>query len=567
MHATQLYFPSFPALLKLNLLQIPRIIAQTHASISSSSTLVPPFSITFAHHRLYMEMISWHIWAAALLAVHLVRVQLRRFSHYRHIHKRYGTRYSLPSVGANPDKPRMIDSYKGIRDAQRIARLSGNFDYPFVFAKSLEFALFRTYGIPTISSLLLHTGQLGKAENAGRRYVDTAALIQAFMTFPVPRLDLPDGGEAESRSSDDGDDNWEHFGEDPDDPRSSIALARVNYLHGRWKSKISNDDLKYTLSTFVIEPAKWVDQYEWRSFSGLEKEALFALFYHIGRCMGITDIPDNLQDFTEWSRDYERNYMVFQQCNKDVADHTTNLLMYALPQFAHGFARNLVSSFMDQRLREAIGYPPAPAWIVTFKDVMFGIRALVMRTLMLPRSKPLSNIPVAADENGHVFSIESLLSDGIPAVCPASGARAQDGKVCPVGGHLHADAPTSKDAEKRFKPAAWRMELSWYENEPVYARAFPKHSAGWLAEEVKIALGLLRRQDRRGAQRWMPATLPVPEAFKSNTENGEPIQGFGGFRLEEMGPKGLEFKGRKEVLENAEKLYGRKIDGRWGFDP
>lgn len=65
----------------------------------------------------------------------------------------------------------------------------------------------------------------------------------------------------------------------------------------------------------------------------------------------------------------------------------------------------------------------------------------------------------------------------------------------------------------------------------------------------------------------MPATLPVPEAFKSNTENGEPIQGFGGFRLEEMGPKGLEFKGRKEVLENAEKLYGRKIDGRWGFDP
>ena len=100
MHATQLYFPSFPALLKLNLLQIPRIIAQTHASISSSSTLVPPFSITFAHHRLYMEMISWHIWAAALLAVHLVRVQLRRFSHYRHIHKRYGTRYSLPSVGA-----------------------------------------------------------------------------------------------------------------------------------------------------------------------------------------------------------------------------------------------------------------------------------------------------------------------------------------------------------------------------------------------------------------------------------------------------------------------------------
>ncbi|GAC92673.1 hypothetical protein PHSY_000228 [Pseudozyma hubeiensis SY62] len=457
----------------------------------------------------------------------------------------------------------MIDSYKGVRDAQRIVRLSGNMDFPFTFTKSLEFALFRTYGIPTISSLLLHTGQLGKAENAGRRYVDTSGLIQAFMTFPVPRLDLPNGGESESAKLEGQGEDWEHFGEDPNDPRSSIALARVNFLHGRWKNKISNDDLKYTLSTFVIEPAKWIDRYEWRRLSPLEKEALFSLFYHIGRCMNITDIPETLEEFTEWSENYERSNMVFQQCNRDVADHTTNLLLYALPSALHGFARKLVASLMDDTLREAMGYPRAPGWIVTFKDVLFGIRATVTRMLMLPRRKPLSNVPIASDEDGHVFSIESLLSDGIPAVCPASGARAQDGKVCPVGGHLHVAA----EKQDGFKTAAWRMELSWYENEPVYARAFRKGSIGWLAEEVRIALGSLKAEDRRGAQRWMPPTLPVPEELKTKAEKGEPIAGLGGFRLEEMGPKGLEMKGRKEVLEMAEKLHGGKIEGRWSFSP
>ncbi|TKY87315.1 hypothetical protein EX895_003992 [Sporisorium graminicola] len=510
-------------------------------------------------------MQSWQICAIVLLAIHLARVQLQRLSHYRHIQKRYGGRYFLPSTGANAGKPRMIDSYQGVRDAQRILRLSASMDFPFTFTKSLEFALFRTYGIPTISSLLLHTGQLGKAENAGRRYVDTSSLIQAFMAFPVPRFDLPDG--AESVKEDEGGVNWEHYGEDPDDPRSSIALARVNFLHGRWKSKISNDDLVYTLSTFVKEPAKWIDRYEWRQMSALEKEALFAIFYHIGRCMGIKDIPDSLDDFLEWSENYERNYMHFQQCNRDVADHTTNLLMYALPSFLHGFARKLVASLMDDRLIQAMGYPRAPGWVVTLKDALFGVRAFMTRTLMLPRSKPLSNLPIAANEQGNVFSVENLLSDGIPAVCPASGARAQDGKVCPVGGHLHTDAPTTTAEEKKFKPAPWRMELSWYENEPVYARPFPPRSAGWWAEEVKIALGLLKREDRRGAAKWMPVTLPVPTKAQSENAEGEPVQGFGGFRLEELGPKGLELKGRKEVLENAEKLYGGKIEGRWGFDP
>lgn len=508
---------------------------------------------------------QWLLLATAVLAIHLARVQISRFSRYRHIHRRYGSRYALPNDPASSSKPRMIDSYRGVRDAQRITRLASTLDFPFVFTKSLEFALFRTYGIPTISSLLLHTGQLGKAENAARRYVDTAALIQAFTTYPLPRLDLPDEGEAEANKVKEGEENWELFGESLDDPRAAIAFARVNFLHGRWKGKISNDDLLYTLSTFVIEPVKWIDRYEWRKTSDLEKEASFALFYHCGRCMGIKNIPETREELIEWSVNYEKQHMVFEKCNKEVADHTTNLLLYSLPTFLHGFARNMVSALMDDQLREAMGYSPPPGWVVSLKNTLFSVRAAVTRWLLLPRARPLVNIPVANSEEGRVFSVEHLLNEGIPLVCPASGARASDGKTCPVGGHLHALTPNNKE-ESGFKPAAWRMELKWYENEPVYSRPYAKGSSGWCLEEAKIALGLMKREDRRGAKKWLPSTLPLPEKLRGK-EEGEVVQGLGGFRLEEMGPKGLELKGRKEVLADAERLFRGKIEGKWSFDP
>lgn len=100
----------------------------------------------------------------------------------------------------------------------------------------------RTYGIPSISKLLCETQQLGKVEYAGRRYADTAILIIEF-TGHSPRAE-----------------------------RTNEAIARMNYLHSRYQKagKISNDDMLYTLSLFVLEVERWVGLYEWRSLTPLE---------------------------------------------------------------------------------------------------------------------------------------------------------------------------------------------------------------------------------------------------------------------------------------------------------
>lgn len=104
----------------------------------------------------------------------------------------------------------------------------------------------RTYGIPTISKLLCETQQLGKVEYAGRRFADTSILITEFL------------------------------GHSPTSERANSAIARMNYLHARYQkaNKISNDDLLYTLSLFVMEVEKWIRLYEWRVLTPMEICAL-----------------------------------------------------------------------------------------------------------------------------------------------------------------------------------------------------------------------------------------------------------------------------------------------------
>lgn len=101
----------------------------------------------------------------------------------------------------------------------------------------------RTYGIPSISKLLCETQQLGHVDYAGRRFADTVVLIVEFLA------------------------------NSPTSERANAAISRMNYLHGRYQKagKISNDDLLYTLSLFILEVERWVRVYDWRELTPMEK--------------------------------------------------------------------------------------------------------------------------------------------------------------------------------------------------------------------------------------------------------------------------------------------------------
>src|SRR5438128_3818420 len=168
----------------------------------------------------------------------------------------------------------MIQRLDPERDHQRIVFLSSCHDFPFDTTRSLEFALFRTFCVPSISALLDRTGEF--RQRAQKRYDDTDIIVSELM-------------------------EWGYTSE-----RGRAALRRMNQLHNRFS--IANEDLLYVLSTFIYEPIRWNARFGWRLMCTQERLAQFYFWREVGRRMNVKDLPDDYQEFERFNIDYERTH-------------------------------------------------------------------------------------------------------------------------------------------------------------------------------------------------------------------------------------------------------------------
>ncbi|KAK6529679.1 hypothetical protein TWF281_008842 [Arthrobotrys megalospora] len=248
--------------------------------------------------------------------------------------------------------------------AEQAIRLMGSWDFPRVTRLALQFALFRTYGIPTISNLLWKTRQLSQRSTAHRRYVDTSVLVVELMSFPL------------------------------ESPRAKLAIERINYLHNRHKDSISNDDLLYTLALFMCQPPVFINKYEWRKLHPIELMGIHRFWSQVGIMMGITGIPDSFEGTYEWANAYEQKYMQPSETNRNVAAATVDILLYFVPRFMQSAAVPVVHAVCDPRLRASFYWPDPPSWIEPMVNGIFGIRAFVTRHFVLPRFERKSAIQI-----------------------------------------------------------------------------------------------------------------------------------------------------------------------------
>ncbi len=131
-------------------------------------------------------------------------------------------------------------SRMNIDQAWEIVRSMESYEFPFLTGTSLQFALFRTYGIPSISSLLKRTNQLSSLKLASKRYADTEVLISTVLEKP------------------------------PTSDQALGAILRMNQIHGHYKSKLSNEDMLFTLCLFLLEPLSWIRRFGYRELSDVE---------------------------------------------------------------------------------------------------------------------------------------------------------------------------------------------------------------------------------------------------------------------------------------------------------
>ena len=240
------------------------------------------------------------------------------------------------------------------RDHQRIVYLSSAFEFPFDMTRSLEFALFRTFAVPTIGALLDRTHEF--AARAQKRYDDTDLILSQI---------------------------YEHGYESE---RGRAALRRMNHIHRRFE--IANEDFLYVLSTFVYEPVRWIARFGWRDTVETERLAFFHFWRAVGARMNIRDIPASYEAFEAFNVAYERTWFRYSEASRRVAEATrTMFLDWFLPRPLHWLGRPVVHALMDEPLLRAFGFPePGPA----LRRVVSGalrLRSRVVRRLP-ERSRP-----------------------------------------------------------------------------------------------------------------------------------------------------------------------------------
>lgn len=287
------------------------------------------------------------------------------------------------------DRLKEIQRLDPERDYLRIYRLMATYEFPWDMTRALELALYRTYAVPSIGSLLAGTAEL--TDRTQKRYDDTVLLLDSIV---------------------------EH-GFDTQDGRT--AIKRINQMHRSYA--ISDDDMRYVLCTFVVVPKRWIDVYGWRRLSECEKQGSTAYYRTLGHHMGISEIPRTYQDFERCMDDYEHEHFGWDADARRVADATLDLVGSWYGPLSP-VVRGATVALLDDALLRAFRFErPAPVVQATVRGAL-RLRGRAVRLLPPRRS------PHHARQNPEVKSYPGGYRIGDLGTFP--GSRAQAAAGCPV---------------------------------------------------------------------------------------------------------------------------------------
>ncbi|KAI7852998.1 hypothetical protein BDC45DRAFT_442825 [Circinella umbellata] len=231
-------------------------------------------------------------------------------------------------------------------------------DFPFISRTSLEFALFKTYSVPTISKTLYGTTEFSK--NTSRRAEDTELILfevaDVYPHVEALKKENPNVSPNEIKEQQE---------------RSKIALNRMNELHSKYS--ILNGDYLYTLSLFIVEPIKWINKYEWRQLEPIEKN------------------------------EYAKDHVKYAPTNWKVGLPTVEHLLTRYPKFAAPLAHKLIPALLDPIDVIGFGLEKPQEWAKKLVKLTFFIRSNLLRHLALPRFQDKIRTPVKPDPKTNLY--------------------------------------------------------------------------------------------------------------------------------------------------------------------
>jgi hypothetical protein len=258
-------------------------------------------------------------------------------------------------------------------DHQRIVFLSMRVDFPFDTTRALEFALFRTFSVPSIAALLDQTGEFERA--AQKRYDDTDIIVSELIERGY------------------------------DSERGRAALRRMNQLHGRFA--IANEDFLYVLSTFIYEPIRWNQRFGWRLLCEQERQAMFYFWREVGCRMNLKQLPTDYDSFERYNVEYEKTHFRFTEANYRVGAATRELFASWFPGILRPLVRRVIYALLDHALIQAFGFPQTSPVLRGLVQITMKLRALGLRGLPR-RRRPLLRTEMRQRSYPNGYRIEEL---------------------------------------------------------------------------------------------------------------------------------------------------------------
>ncbi|GAC58302.1 hypothetical protein GOHSU_36_00460 [Gordonia hirsuta DSM 44140 = NBRC 16056] len=231
-------------------------------------------------------------------------------------------------------------------DFEQMYRNLALYDFPWDINQALSFALFRTYAVPSVGGLLDRSGGFVDTQ---KRYDDTALLLERPLVCGFSAVE------------------------------GKTALRRINQMHREYD--ITNDDMLYVLSTFVVVPKRWIDDYGWRSLTYDEVVAVVNYYRKLGRHMNIKDIPETYDEFADLMDSYEQQHFAYDEGGRRVADMTMELFATFYPRPARPAVRVFSRALMDEPLLRAFRYDAPPALVQTASRAALRARGVLVRML------------------------------------------------------------------------------------------------------------------------------------------------------------------------------------------
>ncbi len=250
------------------------------------------------------------------------------------------------------------------KDYVEIYRNLAQYEFPWETLQALSLALFRTFAVPSIGELLDRTEEFHN--HTQKRYDDTSLLLEQPTTHGF--------ASAEAKT----------------------AIRRINHMHRAYN--ISNDDLRYVLSTFVVVPVRWIEQYGKRELDSGELHAIVRYYREFGSRMGIKDMPVDYPAFSILMDEYEATHFVQTPPSHRVAESTLDLMVTFYPKPLASLVHLAARSVMDPPLSAALGYRQPNSLALRTVDVSLRLRGLALRLF------PARQTPALAENYGRMRS-------------------------------------------------------------------------------------------------------------------------------------------------------------------